>query len=610
MVTAFERVTLYGLTIVAKRRVHYGPLNPPEAREIFIRQGLTAGQFETRAPFFAHNQRLVKEVQELEHKARRRDVLVDEEMIFRFYDALVPPGVYNGAAFDKWREEAERGNPKLLFMTREYLMRQNAAGVTEAQFPEQITVDGHQLKLCYRFEPGHALDGVTVTVPLALLNQLDSARFDWLVPGLIREKVAAYFKALPKAIRKHLFPLQDQVTRFLEENDSFPLRGGKENKNSFPLLWGKVGMGVSSGTSTPLAVALANYVRMRSGETISAEIWDDADIPAHLRMNYRVIDDAGRELAMGRDLAALKAQLGEAARLTFTKAEPGIERAGLTSWDCGDVPREISFERSGRKLTGYPALVDEGDSVAIRLFDTRDAADASMRAGVCRLLRIELKEQMKQLDKSLPGLTQAVMQLRGIANADDLKADLVTAICDRAFIGDDELPRTQKEYEAQRQRARTRLPAVRDAACRMFAGIADEHHRASLRLGSVPSAFNRVAADLRAQLQRLVYKGFFSATRWEQLQHLPRYLKATTMRLDKVPGNPERDEKHAASIAELWKLYQERSDKLRKGGAIDTRLEDFRWQIEELRVSLFAQELKTPYPVSVKRLRKIWESAV
>ena len=233
-----------------------------------------------------------------------------------------------------------------------------------------------------------------------------------------------------------------------------------------------------------------------------------------------------------------------------------------------------------------------------------------MRAGVCRLLRLELKEQLKQLDKTLPGLIQAVMQLRSIANADDLKADLVTAICDRAFIGDDELPRSETEYAAQKQRARTRLPAVRDAACRMFAGISEEHHRASLRLGSVPSALNRVAADLRAQLQPLVYKGFFSATPWEQLQHLPRYLKAMTVRLDKCPGNPERDEKHAASIAELWKLYQERSDKLRKAGGVNVRLEDFRWQIEELRVSLFAQELKTLYPVSVKRLKRIWESVV
>ena len=595
MVTAFERVTLYGLTIVSKRRVHYGPLNPPEARAIFIRQALAAGNFETRAPFFAHNQQLVKDVQELEHKARRRDVLVDDETIFRFYDGLIPADIYNGGAFEKWRAEAERTNPRLLFMTREYLMRQNAAGVTAEQFPEQITVDGIQLRLRYRFEPAHPLDGVTVTVPLALLNQLDPAPFEWLVPGLIREKIAAYFKALPKAIRKQLMPLQDQVTRFLEEQDK---EGRIEDSGSR----------IEGKQDSSLAAALAHYVKMRSGETISPQIWDDADIPAHLRMNYRVVDDGGRELATGRDLPALKAQLGEAAQLTFAKAEPGIERAGLTAWDCGDVPAQITFERAGRKLTGYPALVDEGASVAIRLFDTRVAADAAMRGGVCRLLRIELKEQMKQLDKSLPGVTQAVMQLRGVAAADDLKADLVSAICDRAFIGEDEPPRTQQEYEAQKQRARTRLPGVRDAACRMFAAIAEEHHRASLRLGSVPPALNRVAAELRAQLPRLVYKGFFSATPWEQLQHLPRYLKAMAIRLDKFPANPERDEKHAASIAELWKLYHERSDKSRKAGTFEPALEDFRWQLEELRVSLFAQELRTPFPVSLKRLKKLWDA--
>jgi len=584
MVTAFERLTLYGLTIVAKRRVHYGPLNPAEAREIFINQALTAGNYETRAPFFAHNQRLVKEVQELEHKARRRDVLVDEATIFHFYDDIVPADIYNGAGFDKWRQDAERANPKLLFMTREYLMRQNAAGVTAEQFPEQLDVAGVQLKLRYRFEPAHPLDGVTVTVPLALLNQLDAAAFEWLVPGLIREKVGAYLKALPKAIRKQLLPLQDQVTRFLEEQDN------------------------ATSATASLQDALARYVKMRTGEIISTEIWEDADIPAHLRMNYRVIDDAGRELATGRDLPALKAQLGQAAQLTFAKADPGIERTGLTVWDFGDVPEQISFERAGRKLTGYPALVDESESVAIRLFDTREAADASMRAGVIRLLRFGLKEQMKQLDKSLPGLTQAAMQLRGIADADDLKADLVNAICDRAFIGDDPLPRSEPEYAAQKQRARTRLPAVRDAACRMFAAIADEYHRASLRLGNVPAARNRVTVDIRAQLQRLVYKGFFSATPWEQLQHLPRYLKAMIIRLDKFPGNPERDEKHAVSIAEFAKLYQERSDKLRKAGAAEPALEDFRWQLEELRVSLFAQELRTPFPVSAKRLKRVWES--
>ena len=586
MVNAYERVTLYGLTLVSRRRIHYGPINPVEARDVFIRAGLAADAYETKAPFYAHNRQLIREIRELEHKARRPDVLVDEAAIVAFYDALIPAGIYNGAAFEQWRRDAESTNPTLLCMTREYLMRHAAADISEAQFPDRMTVNGVDLKLTYRFEPTHALDGVTLTVPLHLLNQLEAALFDRLVPGLIREKVAFCFKALPKAFRRHLVPVPESVTAFLEQDSG-------------------------SGTDdSALTAALAKFTQRRAGTPVSADVWDDAKVPSHLMMNYRVIDDAGRELAMGRDLDALKAQLGQAAQLTFAKSEPGIERDDVRTWDFGDLPGEISFTRNGRKLTGYPALVDDGDSVAIRLFDTRGAADASMRVGICRMLRIELKEQMKQLDKSLPGFTQAALQLRTISGADELKEDLVTAICDRAFIGDDELPRTQKEYDAQKQRARTRLPAVRDAACRMFASIADEYHKATLRLGSVPSALNRVAADVRSQLQRLVYKGFFSATPWEQLQHLPRYLKATAIRLDKFAANAERDAKHAASIAELWKLSQERSDKLRKAGAADARLDDFRWQLEELRVSLFAQELKTPYPVSVKRLQKIWDMLV
>ena len=580
MVIAFERVTLYGLTLVARRRVHYGPINPVEAREIFLRDALAACEYQTRAEFYTHNEALIREIRELEHKARRPDVLVDDEALFRFYEAHVPQGIHNGATFETWRTEAERANPRLLFMTREYLMRHAAAEVNEAQFPETVKVNDVELPLKYRFEPAHPLDGVTLTVPLELLNQLDATRFAWLVPGMIREKVAFYFKALPKQLRKHVLPISERVTEFLDDPGSEPA----------------------------LTAALARFVHRLIGVPISAEIWDNAQVPAHLRINYRVIDDAGRELATGRDLNALKAQLGHAAQLTFAQAEPGIERDGLHAWDFGDLPEQITFVRDGRKLTGYPALIDAKDSVSIRLFDTQAAAQASMRAGVRRLLRLELKEPMKQLEKSIPGFTQAAMQLRNVTDADDLKEDSLTAIADRAFIGDDALPRSQPDYEAQKQRARTRLPAVREAAGRMFGAIAEEYQRVLLKLDALPAAQNRVAAEVRGQLANLVYKGAFGATPWEQLQQLPRYLKALAVRLDKYPGNPERDTKHAAAIAELWKLYQERADKLRKTGASDPKLEEFRWQIEELRVSLFAQELRTPFPVSVKRLKKIWDA--
>ncbi len=589
MVTAYERVTLYGLTIVSKRAVHYGPINPKEAREIFIRGALVAGELLTPGEFFKQNQNLIKDVQRLEHKARKHDVLVDDASLYAFYDEIVPMGIVNGAGFEAWREKAEAENPRVLHLTREYLMRHAAHDITEEQFPETLRVDeGNNWKLRYRFEPGHALDGVSVTVPLHLLNTLSDTPFDWLVPGMVRDKVTAYLKALPKGLRRNLFPLPEQVTAFLS---------GADNSRAF-------------------LEALADFVRARAAlhanEPVAPSVWDGADIPAHLKMNFRVIDDAGREMASGRGLAALKTQLGEAAQLTFgasAKADSvvgGIERDGIRTWDFGDLPAQIAFTRSGRKLTGYPALVDESESVAIRLFDVKSAADAAMRAGVTRLTRLTLKEQIKQLEKSLKGLDQASMQLRAVTSADDMRTDVLAAICDRAFIGEDEVPRTQKEFEAQLKRARTRLPAVSEGALRLFGSIAAEFHQVSLNLNTAKGPLSRPAADIRAQLQRLIYKGFFAATPWVQLTHLTRYLQAMQRRLEKYPRDPTRDDRHTQSLVEWQQRYQELLEKQVRAGAVDPRVLEARWQLEELRVSLFAQELKTPYPISYKRLEKIW----
>ena len=610
MVVAFERVTLYGLTIVPKRRVHYGPIDRAAAREIFIRRALAAGEFVTQAKFFEHNHRLVKEVQELEHKARKRDVLVDEEAIFAFYDAIIPEHIVNGAGFEKWRREAEEKDPRVLHLTRDYLMRHAASDITEAQFPDTQRAGEVELKLKYRFDPGHPLDGVTATVPLALLNQVDPDAGDWLVPGLIREKIAYAFKALPKTVRRHLTPAAEHVTAFLtecEKREAAGVRGEGEGVR------GEASNGfsrspITNHQSRSLAEALARYAHRASGAPVAREVAEAIDYPAHLRMNFRVIDDAGRELATGRDLAKLREQLGQAAQLTFGKAEPGIEREDIRAWDFGDLPREIAFTRAGRKLTGYPALVDEGDAVAIRLFDLRSSADAAMRAGVARLIRLMLKEQMRQLERNLRGFEQAALQLRSVAGIDDLREDLIGAIADRAFIGDDELPRTQKDFESQVKRARTRLPAVNEAACRLLAAIAEEYQRVVLRLADARGVLARPAADIRVQLGRLVYKGFLRATPWESLAHLSRYLKAMQLRLDKCARDPERDARHVQSIAELWKRLEDRVEQQRKGGEADPRLVEFRWHLEELRVSLYAQELKTPYPVSYKRLDKIWNA--
>jgi len=625
-VAAFERVSLYGLTLVARRRVHYGTINPTESRDIFIKGALVAGEFNTRSPFFEHNRKLVAEVEELEHKSRRQDVLVDEERIYAFYDARIPAGIHNGADFDKWRRGAEAKDKRLLYMNKDDLMRHGADAITVELFPETLIVGETACRLSYRFEPGHPLDGVTLTVPLHLLNQMNSKRFDWLVPGMIREKLTVLVKSLPKRLRSACVPVPDFVTAALEAFPPSPQpspqegEGAKGGGSLTPSP--QEGEGAKSGgglTPSPLrgegggegqpqllTATLAAFIRKKTGQEVPPDTWKEADLPLHLRMNFKVVDEAGAEMASGRDLAALKEKLGQAARLTFAKTpELDIEKEGLTNWDFGDLPEKIAFTRSGQQLTGYPALEDDGDSVSIRLFDTPEAAESAMHAGVRRLLRLALNPQMKQLEKSLPGFTQTAILLRAVANPEDLKDDLLTAITDRAFIGDDDLPRTTKAFATQKDRARTRLAAVSDAACRILATIAADYQAIQARLAAKPPG--NVAADIREQLANLVYKGFLTATPWEQLQHLPRYLKATVRRLEKLSGAVERDTKYTVAIRALWQDYQKRLEKHRKEGISDPELGKFRWMLEELRVSMFAQELKTPYPVSVKRLQKAWE---
>ncbi|HPV31775.1 MAG TPA: ATP-dependent RNA helicase HrpA [Methylotenera sp.] len=581
MVNAWERVSLYGLTIIRKRRVHYGPINPVESREIFIREALANGEFDTRAPFFMANERLIAEVEELEHKARRQDVLVDEHQLFSFYDAKIPADIVNAASFEKWRTEAEKLNPKLLYLTRDDLMRHGADAITAVQFPEKILLDHVETPLKYRFEPGHVLDGVTATIPLALLNQLNSVQTEWLVPGMLREKLTYLIKALPKTFRRVCVPVPEFVTGFLES--------------------------VDYQFSTPILETLASYIQHKTTLKVSKDDWDLNDIPPHHLMNFSVIDDAGRELAMARDWNALKKQLGSAAQLTFRNTSPDIEKTGLKQWDFGDLPQTLSFERDGLKVVGYPALEDEIESVSVKLFDTEREAVANLRKGVCRLMRFELKEQMKQLEKSLPNFNQYALTLRGVMSPEDLREDMLLTIADRAFIGEDDLPRTNDDFMKLKARARTRLPAVTQAVARQVQAIATEYQLLVNQQAKMPATVNRLKRDVEQQIYLLVYKGCFSQTPWEHLQHISRYLKALRLRIEKHPANPDRDGKNAASVGQIWQKWQDKVSALQQAHHdIPQALQDFRWLIEELRVSLFAQELKTPFPVSIKRLEKTW----
>jgi len=352
--------------------------------------------------------------------------------------------------------------------------------------------------------------------------------------------------------------------------------------------------------------AVLAYASRISGERLDDGIWSKEDPPAHLVMNVRVVDEAKRELAMGRDLGELRRRLGEAASLTLAKAKPGMEREGITSWDFGELPAQVSFRRGNQTLTGFPALTDEGSSVAIRLMDSPDKADAAHRAGVKRLMAFDLKEQVRNLERSLPGLNALALRFSATIPADKLKGDLIEAIVDRAFLGEDALPRTPKGFEEQKKRAKARLPAVVGAASRhaMAIGEASQQFVQALSQGA---SLGRVAQEVKGHRDRLVYPGFISRTPWERLEHLPRYLKGYALRLQKYRANAERDQKHAATLATLWQNYEARAKADRDAGRNDARLEEFRWLIEELRVSLFAQELRTPLPVSAKRLQKFWD---
>ena len=483
--------------------------------------------------------------------------------------------------FQAWLKTAERDNPRLLFLSRDDLMQHAAAHITEEQFPKHWQTADGKFKLSYRFEPHHPLDGVTLTMPLTVLNRISPAALEWLVPGMIREKIQLQIKALPKQIRRICVPVPEFITQFLSQNP---------DRNA-PIL-------------PQLAQAIAKTAGdIRILEQINQDEWAAFRLPEHCYFNLRIIDDGGQELAMGRDLIQIQQQLGKAAATTFRDNTQEFERDNVTAWDIGTLPESIKFARGKQQLTGYLGLQKEKDGrIALRLFDTSAAAEQAHRLGVIELMKLQLKEQVKDLNKGIQGFTQAAMLLKHI-NADTLRDDLTQAVCDRAFIGEDELPRNEKAFKEQIKRARSRLPAVKEALSRYLQETAAAYAELNGKLGKHP-----LTHLMRQRLQTLLAAGFATRTPWAQWPRLPIYLKAMTLRLEKYSGNPARDTAREADIQELEQMWQEKTDGLvKQGQPISDDLAAFKWMIEELRVSLFAQELKTPYPVSVKRLWKVWE---
>ncbi|HJW27114.1 MAG TPA: ATP-dependent RNA helicase HrpA [Rhodocyclaceae bacterium] len=591
-VAAWERTTLYGVVINPKRRINYGPMAPAEAREIFIRQGLVAGEIDEayarRWPFYQHNQKLIREIENLEHKQRRQDVLVDDELIFAFYDHLIPEDIHNGAGFDHWRKEAERENAKLLFLSKDDLMRHSAAGVTTEAFPHLLRLGGVDYALSYHFEPGSPRDGVTMTLPLAQLNQLPAGRLEWLVPGLIKEKVIQLIKTLPQKIRAKLVP----VPEFAEE---FVTAVGSDEK--------KMAQG--------LIPALIDYILEARGLNargwaVTADAFRPDALPAHLFMNFKLLDEHGRQLDMGRNLTQLRAQWGKEAKQEFAELhETPSEYANLTDWTFGELPELMEVPVGRQTVVGYPALSDDGETVSLKVFDSPEEARKVHRQGLLRLFMIQFREQVKYFDKNVPGLTQMGMQYMALGTTEELKRQIVDLAFERACLVEP-WPADQASFKARCSEAKARLGLIMQEVCRLVAAVLSEWQAVMKKL----PAFKAHAAayqDIEAQLKRLMGKRFVADTPFERLPHFPRYLKAVQVRLDKLKADPARDARLMAEYGPLWTNWERRALQLAKQGAADPQIEQFRWLLEELRVSLFAQELRTPVPVSVKRLQKQWE---
>ncbi|MEA3098218.1 MAG: ATP-dependent helicase HrpA [Caballeronia mineralivorans] len=610
-VAAFERATLHGLTVYARRRVSFGKQDPVRARELFIRGALVDGEFETKLPFFAHNRKLLADIEQLEHKSRRQDVLVDDELIFAFYDSLVPKGIYSGAAFERWYRDEEKkdGASRLLFLSRDDLMRHEAAGVTTDLFPKRMTMAGIEMTLTYHFEPGSPRDGVTLTVPLFGLNQVDARRSEWLVRGMLKEKIQLLLKSLPQKLRRHLVPLPEFSAGVVERHSGKTFGAGG------------------------LLEALIADIREQTQIAMKPSDFKLETLPAHLFMNFKVIDEHGRQLAMGRNLAQLRTELGGQAQQHFQKLVAGatldgdndvatpITRAAstsdssgsssstalyenLTTWDFGKLPELLEIRRRGQTLFGYPALVDRVTHCDVEVFDSPEEAARIHRAGLRRLFALQLREPIRYLERNLGGLREMSLQYMALGTQEELGGQIIETALDRACL-QDPLPDNDGDFYARRDQGKSRLTLLAQEIARLAGQILSEYASVSKKLTQTKS-FGAPYTDMIAQLNALIGKRFVIDTPYTQLTHFPRYLNAMALRIEKLKADAVRDARLSAEMAPLLQNYQRAI--AQRGGVADARLSEYRWLLEELRVSLFAQELRTPMPISVKRLYKVWES--
>jgi len=599
-VGGYEKVTLFGLTLVARRRINFGPINPEESREIFLRSALVDRDFDTRAPFWRHNCELIDHVHHLEAKSRSRDILVDEEQIMQFYAERIPEGIYSTAQFEKWLREASRERPKLLHMRMEDILRKSAAEVTETLYPDALDVGGMKLPLEYRFEPGGEVDGVTLVVPVEVLGQVTEAQAEWLVPGLLRERVIMLMKGLPKQLRRQFVPVPDYADRCLKE-----LRPSDKS----------------------LMQALGECLKRHTGVHVPEDAWPAEALPEFLRMRFRVLDAEGDVIDSGRDLAGLKKKhAGEAGAKRQRLPSTGLEREGITGWDFGVLPETVSIERAGIRLQGFPALVDCGDSVAVRVLDSEDNARRAHREGLRRLIALTIPKEIRYLRKNLTGLERMRLQYAkvprgewdrsrpgdsapGSARKGGVDEELVHLILDLTFLEDRPEIRDRETFDQRVATGRPELMVVAKRAAERVAEILAAYQKVRKALSGT-TAVNWLPSvrDMQQQLDMLVFQGFLEEVPWAHLEHYPRYLNGLELRIGKLRHAAARDQQWLREMQGLYDDWHTRYQAAREKGGADPRLEEIRWMFEELRVSFFAQELKTAFPISLKRIRKRWEA--
>ncbi len=575
---AYEKVLLYGVPLVAERRVAYGRIDPVVSRDLFIRHALVQGEWRTHHEFFHRNRELLGDVEDLEHRARRRDILVDDETLVEFYDARVPADVVSARHFDAWWKKARRSEPELLTFDVSMLVRDDAGRVSTEDYPDVWAHDDLRLPLTYQFEPGTEADGVTVHVPVTVLNRLGGARFDWQVPGLRPDLATSLVRSLPKALRKAFVPAPDSAAAAL----------------------GRIGEVVRD---EPFTDALARELRHATGVEVRHGEWDLGRVPDHLRITVRVEHDDGTVVAEGKDLDALRSRLAPVVRATVAVAAADVERAGLISWSLGELPSTFAREIDGRTVQGYPALVDEGATVALRVLGSAGEAAAATRGGVRRLLALTVPSPVKGVVARLDNTSKLALGDNPYDSVAALLEDCVTATLDLLIDRHGGPPSDQAGFTRLQEAVREDLPEAAHVVVRSVSGVLATATDVGRRAGgaTAPAALASVL-DVRGHVARLVRPGFVGAVGAARLDDVARYLAVDGRRLDLLATAPSRDGDRLARVAAVEREHASWLAGLRPERRADSAVREVAWMLEELRVSVFAQQLGTPYPVSEKRV--------